>query len=156
MPAALVVRLAQLVEQTRRGFPHYRFRGVHECSLCVDECPSTRASGWSQENLIIPAEKQIFAAPGGLVHYIEHHRYQPPDAFISAVSSCPDCDSAAYLEALRRSNRGLDIPMEPSEAYTRRAREQLAIAARTGADVRERASREAEPTTASAKRETKS
>jgi hypothetical protein len=154
VPVGLVVRLAQLVEQTRRAFPQYAFRGVHECSLCVEKCPSTRTPGWSQENLIIPGEGQIFAAPGGVVHYIEHHRYQPPDEFINAALTCPDCDSPGYLDTLRRTNRGLDIPIEPYEAYVRRVH---AIAAQRGAEVRARASGEAEPTPiTSAKREKRS
>jgi hypothetical protein len=113
--------------------------------LCLAEGKSMLTPSWSQENLIVPGEDQIYAAPGGVIHCIEHHRYQPPQAFITAALKCPDCDSPTYLEALRHANVGLDIPMESDEAYTRRIRERLAIAAQRGAEARERAVRLAEP-----------
>ena len=147
VPDGVVFRLAHMVEQTRRAFPHYVFRGGHDCSLCAAEGRWVRTAGWSQENLIIPGEGQIYAAPSGVVHYIEHHRYRPPQAFIAAALNCPDCDSPNYLEVLRHANRGLQIPMESDEAYMRRSRERLALAVQRGAEARERASSRAEANT---------
>jgi len=148
VPGGLVSKLVRMVEQTERAFPHYVFRGGHDCSLCVAENTWVRTPGWSQANLIVPGTDEVFAAPSGVVHYIEHHRYQPPQAFIAAVSTCPDCDSPSYLAALHHANRGLDIPMESNEAYMQRSRERLAAAVQRGAEARERAASRAEATPA--------
>jgi hypothetical protein len=115
VPAGFASRLAELVVQTETTFQQYTFRGVHECSHCLAAGGAARAVGWSQENLIIPGDGEVFAAPGGIVHYVEDHGYCPPARFVAAVMACPDCDSPEYLQALRRANANREIPVETNE-----------------------------------------
>ncbi len=121
-PEGLAARLVTLAAQTRSTFNQYTYRGVHECSLCVAEGRDSSGAGvgWSQENLLIPGMGEIYAAPGGVAHYVSDHRYLPPPAFIAAAMACPDCDSLEYLETLRRANGGKPIPLERFEALLRR------------------------------------
>jgi hypothetical protein len=62
--------------------------GPHECEFCHHY----RASG----NLGVPSGKVLFVAPEMILHYVEVHRYRPPDEFISAVLACPIPGSAEY------------------------------------------------------------
>jgi hypothetical protein len=39
---------------------------------------------------LLPYRGRIFAAPGGITHYIRAHWYQPPDEFIQAITASPD------------------------------------------------------------------
>jgi hypothetical protein len=121
-PEGLVEKLLTLAGQTRRAFAQYQFRGVHECSLCVAEGlgKSGGGIGWSQENLILPGAGEVYAAPGGVAHYVSDHRYLPPAEFIAAAMACPDCGSIEYLEALVRANKGNVVPLERFEDVVRR------------------------------------
>lgn len=119
-PEWLVPRLATLVEQTRRHLPHLTFRGVHRCSLCGAHGSSFGSVGWSQENLLVPGAGEVFAAPGGVVHYITSHRYLPPLAFVTATMNCPGIGSAEYFDALRIANGGTPPPLESSAGFSRR------------------------------------
>lgn len=112
VPAGIVSRLTQLLEQAHHHFAHYRFRGAYECSFC-----RTGGAGWSQDNLIIPGVGEVYAAPGAIVHYITDHLYRPPAAFLEAVASCPDCGSREYFEVLRRLNGGREPPIETVEQF---------------------------------------
>src|SRR5262249_54026239 len=64
----------------------------------------------------------VYAAPGGIVHYVSDHSYRPPAAFLDAVASCPGCVSEQYLEAIRRANGGVEPPMRTFEEVCRAAR----------------------------------
>jgi hypothetical protein len=120
VPEWLAPRLATLVEETRTHFSHLTFRGVHRCSLCEAHGSSFGSVGWSQENLIIPGTGEVFAAPGGVVHYITSHGYLPPAAFVAATISCPSVGTTEYFDALRVANRGTPPPLESSAAFSRR------------------------------------
>jgi len=80
----------------------------------------------SSENLLIPGRNEIYAAPGGLVHYISTHSYLPPVGFIEGVASCPDPGSRQYLEALRRANAGIEPPIESHDVELARSRAMFA------------------------------
>jgi hypothetical protein len=51
-------------------------------------------------NLWVPGNDVIYVAPELILHYIQEHRYRPPDEFISAVLRCPDPKTQQYLDAL--------------------------------------------------------
>jgi hypothetical protein len=53
-----------------------------------------------QDSIFIPFNGRIFAAPGGITHYIRAHWYRPPDESIQAVTACPDMRSAEYGTSL--------------------------------------------------------
>jgi hypothetical protein len=112
-----VSKLHKLVSQMRAAFPHYGYRGVHVCSICVANQMKPPGIGWSQENLLVPSTNVVYASPGGIVHYVEEHRYSPPEAFVEAVLQCPDCDSEDYLSALHTANGGLQPPIKSYSAH---------------------------------------
>jgi hypothetical protein len=111
-PASLVPKLTSLVGQMVRAFPQYRFRGVKTCSICEALGLTSPGPVWSQENLIVPGSGEVYAAPGGIVHYVEAHSYSPPERFVRAVLVCPDCDSPDYWRSLRNANSDIEPPVE--------------------------------------------
>jgi len=125
-PAGFISRLRTLLQLTQESLPHYQFRGVHECSVCVAEGNEPPSSpGWSQGNLLIPGDGEIFAAPGGVVHYVEDHRYAPPNRFVSAVLGCPDIGTDEYFTELRRVNLGQTIPLQSKTEFDAMFRRQI-------------------------------
>jgi hypothetical protein len=120
-PATLVPRIGRLLGLIRDHFPHESFRGLHECGLCAATGRRVADSA-SSENLLVPGSNEIYAAPGGLVHYISVHSYLPPARFIEGIAACPDPGSRQYLEALRRANAGLAPPIESNEVVLARSR----------------------------------
>jgi hypothetical protein len=67
--------------------------GWHTCELCG----TFRASG----NFGVPGDRVLYVAPEMVAHYVETHRYAPPDAFIDAVLACPRADTAEYALAVK-------------------------------------------------------
>ena len=113
-------RLVELVEQTRRSFRQYVFRGFYSCAFCEADGVTTGGAGWSQEILLVPGVDCVYASPGAIAHYAPSHGYQPPPEFMDAVLDCADCGSERYLEALRESNFGHEVPIETWEAWLAR------------------------------------
>lgn len=74
--------------------------GVHPCEFCQPSSDSRYIAGSS--NVWIPAEDAVYVAPTLVFHYIEAHGYCPPEGFIRAVLDCPEQDTAAYRERMRR------------------------------------------------------
>jgi len=121
-------KLGSLVKQMREAFPQYAFRGVMDCTFCLADGLSSPGPIWSQENVIIPGDNEIYASPGGIAHYVEAHGYLPPSSFVSAALRCPPCDSGEYLEALRIANAGEVPPVESHSQYSGRLRRELQAA----------------------------
>ena len=111
-PNELVPRLEMLIKQTRTAYSHYSFRGMMDCSICKSTGLHSPGPIWSQENILVPGNGAVFAAPGGIVHYVEVHSYRPPKEFIDAVLKCPDCDSREYRDALYSANGGNAPPLK--------------------------------------------
>lgn len=84
------------------------YRGKHRCELCVEPPDLIKAylpngividpkCSWAQwsdarsSNGEIRASRggAIFAAPVLIVHYIQAHRYLPPDQFLRAIEETP-------------------------------------------------------------------
>jgi len=57
-------------------------------------------------NVFVPGESEVFLAPSLMAHYIDAHRYRPPDVFQEAVLRCPEMGSTEYLDMIRA--RGLN------------------------------------------------
>jgi len=106
-----------IVGQVRSAYPHFGFRGVKDCSLCLAAGLRSPGPIWSQENVFIPGSGVVYVAPGGIVHYVEMHEYLPSSEFVESVLSCPDPHSAEYYEALRVSNRGIEPPLQSAEDF---------------------------------------
>jgi hypothetical protein len=85
----------KLVELGREPWQPFVAGGWHTCEFC-------RVSEWRDgANLFIPGEGVLYAAPRMVIHYVDVHEYQPPDAFSAAVLNCPPMRSLEYLRALR-------------------------------------------------------
>lgn len=60
-----------------------------------------RIIGLGSADILVPGEKAVYCAPSLILHYIDHHKYQPPACFCAAVLDCPDPGSAEYIAALK-------------------------------------------------------
>jgi hypothetical protein len=89
--------------------------GSHSCALCqfsggptFIEHDGTRIH-LGASNLFLPAGSTILVAPSLILHYIDSHRYKPPDVFLTALDNAPESThSRAYKKAyLKSGGRGL-------------------------------------------------
>jgi hypothetical protein len=89
-------------------------RGLHPCAFCSDWISDgfrvmrngeTLMLGYSEIRVIGPSG-QSYAAPSLIFHYVNEHRYKPPNVFLSALRTGPTPPSEAFFEALR--TRGLE------------------------------------------------
>jgi hypothetical protein len=87
------------------------FRGLHSCSICERAGDGRALLEGSHVNLFIPHQGFVFVAPGRVDHYIEAHRYLPPESFMASLLKCPSPLSVEYREAMRAANRGDDAPI---------------------------------------------
>ncbi len=88
------------------------YRGFHACELCgLDDAAwfaqrtATAADGhhWAaigDGEMRAVGDGVIYAAPALVLHYVEVHAYQPPEAFVEAVLTGPQPGSAAHQSAL--------------------------------------------------------
>ena len=73
-------------DQALKHLYHYSwkpavFLGLYSCHFCS---PGTNIL-YSGSDIFVPFKGKIYVAPNMLHHYISHHKYRPPDAFIRAV-----------------------------------------------------------------------
>jgi hypothetical protein len=131
VPDELIPRLKAIIDKTRTVYSQYKFRGIQRCSICEFAGLPSPGPIWSPENIFVPGQDAVYAAPGGIVHYIEEHSYLPPPEFVKAVLRCPDCGTDEYLKALRKANRETDPPLVDYETdhrrYSERVKEILAV-----------------------------
>jgi hypothetical protein len=111
----LLSKLRSLVSAARAAYPHYYFRGMHDCSLCLESGLVSPGPIWSQENIFVPGVGCVYVAPGGVVHYVESHQYLPPQEFVEAVLRCPTYGSPEFRESLRNANCNQPIPLRTAE-----------------------------------------
>ena len=52
-------------------------------------------------NLWVPGDGCVYVAPSLIAHYIQAHRYSPPQEFVEAVLRCPEAQSQEHRDALR-------------------------------------------------------
>jgi hypothetical protein len=107
---AVISKLKDLVEQTRRYQEFSSFLGVMDCTFCRAVNLPGPGPIWSQENVFIPGRNAVYVAPGGILHYIEQHSYCPPSEFLNAVLQCPNLATPMYRDAIRTANHGLNFP----------------------------------------------
>jgi hypothetical protein len=69
--------------------------GIQPCGLCVYE-----AERAGTMNLFVPGAQRVYVAPELILHYMNAHRYQPPEEFCTAVMSCPRMGTPEYRQAL--------------------------------------------------------
>jgi hypothetical protein len=68
---------------------------IQPCELCVYE-----AERAGTMNLFVPGEQRVYVAPELILHYLNAHRYQPPEEFCAAVMACPRMGTPEYRQAL--------------------------------------------------------
>lgn len=62
-------------------------------------------------NLLVPGDDCIYVAPSLIAHFIDGHRYRPPDEFIAAVVKYPDTRSIEHKRLLlAKGGRVLQVP----------------------------------------------
>ena len=66
-------------------FAPFAFGGAHPCNLCV-YTPEARGT----RNLFVPGTGFLYVCPELILHYMNVHRYAPPEEFAHAVLACPD------------------------------------------------------------------
>lgn len=69
-----------------------QIRGIHPCNFCGEDRVALTAYGnrtvmLGSSEIWVPSENGdiFFAAPSMILHYIEHHRYLPPQPYVRAV-----------------------------------------------------------------------
>ena len=80
--------LAALRTFTKEAVSFWIACGHHRCEFCPPAGPWTLANVSNRE-ILVPARGVIYVAPVLILHYIEAHRYIPPDEFIDALMACP-------------------------------------------------------------------
>jgi len=104
-------KIKLLNKEFRKAFPEIVFRGLHGCSLCKEKSNKENHLDNSCVNLFIPHQGFVFVAPGRIDHYIEEHGYKPPQSFIDSVLECHPPISIQYKNAMKSSNRGVNVPL---------------------------------------------
>jgi hypothetical protein len=66
--------------------------GWHTCEMCG----KVHASG----NFGVPSGDLLYVAPEMVAHYVEAHRYAPPEGFVAAVLACPHPEASEYARAV--------------------------------------------------------
>lgn len=87
-----------------------QFRGLHICEFCASE-KSTYAERLGKKLLLGDSEIRVFseggdvfAAPNLIYHYVEAHKYKPPDDFLEALRGGPRPPGGDYFRRLRKLN----------------------------------------------------
>ena len=85
-------RLCRLCGESAEALNWGACGGVHECEFCG------KALGACSFG--VPGSDVLFYAPDMIGHYVEAHRYQPPQAFIAAVLASPIPGTREYQSAV--------------------------------------------------------
>lgn len=71
--------------------------GFHECEFCENKNADS-----SNELRVVGIDGIFYAAPFLIVHYVENHKYLPPQEFIHAVLNGPTPGSEEYNNVILR------------------------------------------------------
>jgi hypothetical protein len=92
---------SRLVELLQWPWEHGVFVGHHGCELCHYE-----PGRYGTRNLFVPGDKVVYVCPELITHYMNAHRYAPPQDFCQAVLNCPEMSSRDYFKALIAGGAG--------------------------------------------------
>jgi hypothetical protein len=93
-PEGFLERLKWFAE---KPFPMFH-AGHHLCEFCEDKNANS-----SCELRIVGADDTVYACPILIIHYIEVHKYLPPQQFIDAVMNGPRPGQDKYTDAVYKS-----------------------------------------------------
>lgn len=104
----LAVVFERLFSLVANAWQPFATAGRHPCPFCtftggpaeVQLHDVTVTLGAS--NVFVPTEEGVFVSPSLILHYVDAHRYVPPEPFQRAVWACPPMRSLEYLKAIRR------------------------------------------------------
>ena len=102
VPTEFVSKLRRITESDTFLFLYYneldfflsQFYGFHTCELCHN------FNGGN--NIVVPADKELYVAPSMILHYVEEHRYLPPKQFVNAVLESPIPGTKDYANAVAK------------------------------------------------------
>jgi hypothetical protein len=103
-------RLVALVEMPLMHACGYHECNLHVCCLTVSVGSQPifryrgRVLGLGSSEIWVPGDKVVYRAPSLILHYIHHHKYQPPECFCAAALNCPKPGSAEYFAAIKESD----------------------------------------------------
>ncbi len=108
-------------------------RGFHPCEFCGAAWRQTHVVQRGEEILrlgsceirVFGRDGTIYAAPNLVYHYVVHHQYCPPDAFIQAVLQGPQPGSDEYQTLLSQHDR--PVGATPSLSFVPITLEQAVI-----------------------------
>ncbi len=83
--------------------------GWHACDLCL-----YKPEAMGAKNVFVPGDGKVFVAPELILHYMNAHRYTPPDEFCRAVVACPPMRSQPYRKALLAAGGGVLLREPPA------------------------------------------
>jgi len=120
---SVLERLVAIAEK-----PLGRYLGFHACNLSFCFAIHRVLGGLTfryrgrtlvlgNSDIFIPDDEAVYWAPNLILHYIRHHRYQPPECFCAAVLRCPPPDSPEYRERITRIAPELRGAFEDSECH---------------------------------------
>jgi hypothetical protein len=108
VPKDFVVALVQLAANPWAGVT----AGRHACDLCrfsggpLDVIVGKVRVSIGMSEVFVPADECVYVAPATIVHYIDSHEYQPPEAFQRAVMACPEPGTTRFLHGLMKHELG--------------------------------------------------
>lgn len=82
----------------------FQTRGFQLCHFCKEQIVDNKikCATSSCEIRVVGKDGFVYASPQMIVHYIEEHKYLPPQQFIDAVMNGPLPGSAEYDEVIKR------------------------------------------------------
>ena len=122
LPTDFLTKIEAMIERAKATQTNVHFRGLHDCSLCETSGGGKKRLPDSYVNVFVPSSTVVYVAPAGIVHYIRHHAYLPPDDFVVAVNRCPEYGTPDFFEALRAANRHQKIPLKDPEEQKEESR----------------------------------
>lgn len=87
-----------------------QMRGFHECNLCSEklgylevEKGNDKFKLGSAEIRVIGIDGKVYAAPNLIYHYIQYHKYMPPEEFVNAVLYGCSPNSKKYIKYVKEN-----------------------------------------------------
>ncbi len=92
--------------------------GWHDCEFCERRSRSFKFSYEGKPirigvlSVFVPGDGILYVAPSLILHYINAHKYSPPDEFCDAVKNCPEMRSDEYLQAVAANGPRSIVPKQ--------------------------------------------
>ena len=119
VPPEFLNRFAEFIQLAGKAFSHYRFRGLHQCSLCQAHGGEATLLRESSLNLFVPGSGVVYVATASMSHYMQFHSYTPPGGFIESMLRCPEPGTPSYKQAIMDANGGHEPPLQPDRPFRR-------------------------------------